>query len=344
MVVAHNGNLVNAEELKEELELKGAIFHTNSDAEIIAHVVTEGRLATDSIEKGIELAMDRLKGAYSMVMMSATKLIAVRDPEGFRPLCIGEKEGAIIFASETCALDSLGAKYLREVDPGEIVVVDKAGMRSIRTHCKGKGHVCVFEYVYFARPDSVVEGASVHEARQRAGAVQADVVIGVPDSGLDAALGFSKQSGIPYGVGFIKNRYVGRTFIQPTQAMRENAVRIKLNALSATVKGKRVVLVDDSIVRGTTSRQIVVLLREAGAVQVHLRISAPPFIAPCYFGTDIPDSEHLIAHDRSPEEICALTGADSLGFLPLKILHQIAPDAGCGFCDGCFTGNYPIRL
>ncbi len=211
MVVAHNGNLVNAEELKEELELKGAIFHTNSDAEIIAHVVTEGRLATDSIEKGIELAMDRLKGAYSMVMMSATKLIAVRDPEGFRPLCIGEKEGAIIFASETCALDSLGAKYLREVDPGEIVVVDKAGMRSIRTHCKGKGHVCVFEYVYFARPDSVVEGASVHEARQRAGAflalespVQADVVIGVPDSGLDAALGFSKQSGIPYGVGFIK--------------------------------------------------------------------------------------------------------------------------------------------
>ena len=226
MVVAHNGNLVNAEELKEELELKGAIFHTNSDAEIIAHVVTEGRLATDSIEKGIELAMDRLKGAYSMVMMSATKLIAVRDPEGFRPLCIGEKEGAIIFASETCALDSLGAKYLREVDPGEIVVVDKAGMRSIRTHCKGKGHVCVFEYVYFARPDSVVEGASVHEARQRAGAflalespVQADVVIGVPDSGLDAALGFSKQSGIPYGVGFIKNRYVGRTFIQPTQAM-----------------------------------------------------------------------------------------------------------------------------
>ena len=277
MVVAHNGNLVNAEELKEELELKGAIFHTNSDAEIIAHVVTEGRLATDSIEKGIELAMDRLKGAYSMVMMSATKLIAVRDPEGFRPLCIGEKEGAIIFASETCALDSLGAKYLREVDPGEIVVVDKAGMRSIRTHCKGKGHVCVFEYVYFARPDSVVEGASVHEARQRAGAflalespVQADVVIGVPDSGLDAALGFSKQSGIPYGVGFIKNRYVGRTFIQPTQAMRENAVRIKLNALSATVKGKRVVLVDDSIVRGTTSARIVKLLREAGATEVHM--------------------------------------------------------------------------
>ena len=352
MVVAHNGNLVNAEELKEELELKGAIFHTNSDAEIIAHVVTEGRLATDSIEKGIELAMDRLKGAYSMVMMSATKLIAVRDPEGFRPLCIGEKEGAIIFASETCALDSLGAKYLREVDPGEIVVVDKAGMRSIRTHCKGKGHVCVFEYVYFARPDSVVEGASVHEARQRAGAflalespVQADVVIGVPDSGLDAALGFSKQSGIPYGVGFIKNRYVGRTFIQPTQAMRENAVRIKLNALSATVKGKRVVLVDDSIVRGTTSARIVKLLREAGATEVHMRISSPPFMHPCFFGTDVASRDKLIAcRLNSVEEIAKEIGVDSLAYMKGEDMKKIAQvTTGCDFCVGCFTGEYPIE-
>ena len=352
MVVAHNGNLVNAEELKEELELKGAIFHTNSDAEIIAHVVTEGRLATDSIEKGIELAMDRLKGAYSMVMMSATKLIAVRDPEGFRPLCIGEKEGAIVFASETCALDSLGAKYLREVDPGEIVVVDKAGMRSIRTHCKGKGHVCVFEYVYFARPDSVVEGASVHEARQRAGAflalespVQADVVIGVPDSGLDAALGFSKQSGIPYGVGFIKNRYVGRTFIQPTQAMRENAVRIKLNALSATVKGKRVVLVDDSIVRGTTSARIVKLLREAGATEVHMRISSPPFMHPCFFGTDVASRDKLIAcRLNSVEEIAKEIGVDSLAYMKVEDMKKIAQvTTGCDFCVGCFTGEYPIE-
>ena len=352
MVVAHNDNLVNAEELKEELELKGAIFHTNSDAEIIAHVVTEGRLATDSIEKGIELAMDRLKGAYSMVMMSATKLIAVRDPEGFRPLCIGEKEGAIIFASETCALDSLGAKYLREVDPGEIVVVDKAGMRSIRTHCKGKGHVCVFEYVYFARPDSVVEGASVHEARQRAGAflalespVQADVVIGVPDSGLDAALGFSKQSGIPYGVGFIKNRYVGRTFIQPTQAMRENAVRIKLNALSATVKGKRVVLVDDSIVRGTTSARIVKLLREAGATEVHMRISSPPFMHPCFFGTDVASRDKLIAcRLNSVEEIAKEIGVDSLAYMKVEDMKKIAQvTTGCDFCVGCFTGEYPIE-
>ena len=352
MVVAHNGNLVNAEELKEELELKGAIFHTNSDAEIIAHVVTEGRLATDSIEKGIELAMDRLKGAYSMVMMSATKLIAVRDPEGFRPLCIGEKEGAIIFASETCALDSLGAKYLREVDPGEIVVVDKAGMRSIRTHCKGKGHVCVFEYVYFARPDSVVEGASVHEARQRAGAflalespVQADVVIGVPDSGLDAALGFSKQSGIPYGVGFIKNRYVGRTFIQPTQAMRENAVRIKLNALSATVKGKRGVLVDDSIVRGTTSARIVKLLREAGATEVHMRISSPPFMHPCFFGTDVASRDKLIAcRLNSVEEIAKEIGVDSLAYMKVEDMKKIAQvTTGCDFCVGCFTGEYPIE-
>ena len=309
-------------------------------------------MATDSIEKGIELAMDRLKGAYSMVMMSATKLIAVRDPEGFRPLCIGEKEGAIIFASETCALDSLGAKYLREVDPGEIVVVDKAGMRSIRTHCKGKGHVCVFEYVYFARPDSVVEGASVHEARQRAGAflalespVQADVVIGVPDSGLDAALGFSKQSGIPYGVGFIKNRYVGRTFIQPTQAMRENAVRIKLNALSATVKGKRVVLVDDSIVRGTTSARIVKLLREAGATEVHMRISSPPFMHPCFFGTDVASRDKLIAcRLNSVEEIAKEIGVDSLAYMKVEDMKKIAQvTTGCDFCVGCFTGEYPIE-
>ena len=297
--------------------------------------------------------MGRIEGAYSLVISSPTKLIAARDPHGFRPLCMGETaDGKTVFASESCALDAVGARFVRDIRPGEIVTVSYDGVKCDTRRCGTAGrHLCVFEFVYFARPDSVIDGAAVSSARQRAGAflaaehpVEADVVIGVPDSGLDAALGYARASGIPYGIGFTKNKYIGRTFISPTQELREVGVNIKLNPIRALVEGKRIVLIDDSIVRGTTSRQIVVLLREAGAVQVHLRISAPPFIAPCYFGTDIPDSEHLIAHDRSPEEICALTGADSLGFLPLKVLHQIAPDAGCGFCDGCFTGNYPIRL
>ena len=355
MALCHNGNLTNAIELRRQLENEGAIFHGSSDTEVICYLITRNRLRMGSIETAISKTMDVLEGAYSLVIMSATKLIAVRDPRGYRPLCIGTLPGGgYVFASESCALDAAGATLLRDVEPGEIVVADaKTGeLRSIKDHCgRPDTQMCVFEFIYFARPDSVIDGSSVHVARQRAGAflalehpVQADIVIGVPDSGLDAALGYARQSGIPYGMGFIKNKYIGRTFISPTQAMRENEVNIKLNPIRSVVEGKRVVLIDDSIVRGTTSRQIVVLLREAGAVQVHLRISAPPFITPCYFGTDIPDSEHLIAHDRSPEEICALTGADSLGFLPLKVLHQIAPDAGCGFCDGCFTGNYPIRL
>ena len=353
MALAHNGNLTNSQELRRELESRGSIFQTTTDSEVIAYLIVQERLKCGSIEAAVSAAMNRIEGAYSLVLSSPTKLIAVRDPHGFRPLCMGRlKDGAVVFASETCALDAIGAAFERDIRPGEIVVADQDGIRSDTTHCgKAEKRLCVFEFIYFARPDSVIDGSSVHIARQRAGAflalehpVQADIVIGVPDSGLDAAMGYARQSGIPYGMGFIKNKYIGRTFISPTQTMRENEVNIKLNPIRSVVEGKRVVLIDDSIVRGTTSRQIVVLLREAGAVQVHLRISAPPFIAPCYFGTDIPDSEHLIAHDRSPEEICALTGADSLGFLPLKVLHQIAPDAGCGFCDGCFTGNYPIRL
>jgi amidophosphoribosyltransferase len=351
MALAHNGNLTNAAELREALEMEGAIFHTTNDTEVISYVVTKARLESGSIQEALEKAMYQIKGAYSLIIMSATKLIAARDPNGFRPLCIGiTPDDDIIFASETCALDSLDAKLIREVEPGEIVIVNQDGLHSIRTHCGGKSNFCVFEFIYFARPDSVISGASVHNARKRAGRflaqehpVEADVVIGVPDSGLDAAMGYSQESGIPYGVGFIKNRYIGRTFIQPTQTERERSVKIKLNVISETVKGKRVVMIDDSIVRGTTSRRIVNLLREAGAAEVHMRTAAPPFLHPCYFGTDIDSREKLIAHRLGVEQVAKHIGADSLGFLSVKNVHKIAENAACGFCDGCFSGHYPVE-
>ena len=352
MALAFNGALVNALELKEELELKGAIFHSNSDAEIISHVIINERLHTNSIEEAIEKAMDKLKGAYSMVVMSPQKLMAVRDPQGIRPLAMGKKGGEIVFASESCAFDSIGAKFVRDVRPGEIIVVDRSGVRSLESHCGQKSGLCVFEYVYTARPDSVIEGESVHMARKRAGAflaqehpVEADIVIGSPDSGLDAALGYAEESGIPYGIGFIKNRYIGRTFILPTQKERERAVHIKLNVLEAAVKGKRVVLVDDSIVRGTTSIQITKMLRDAGATEVHLRISSPPFINPCYFGTDIDSKDKLIACRMSMEEIRRTLDVDTLGYLSIEHCAQIArTTTGCEFCMGCFTGKYPIDV
>ena len=289
-----------------------------------------------------------IQGAYSLVIMSPRKLIAARDPYGFRPLCIGKVGENIVFASESCALDSIGATFVRDVEPGEIVVVDQNGLRTDRTHVGEKPKsTCVFEYIYFARPDSVIDGSSVHTARLRAGAflalehpVQADVVIGVPDSGLDAAIGFSRQSGIPYGIGFIKNKYIGRTFIQPTQADRENKVRIKLNPIAAVVEGKRVVLVDDSIVRGTTSARIVKMLREAGAKEVHMRISSPPFMHPCYFGTDIDSCDRLIACQYPLDQIKDIIGADSLGYLSCESVHRLA-DNTQGFCSACFDGNYP---
>ena len=352
MALAFNGALVNALELKEELELKGAIFHSNSDAEIISHVIINERLHTNSIEEAIEKAMDKLKGAYSMVVMSPQKLMAVRDPQGIRPLAMGKMGGEIVFASESCAFDSNGAKFVRDVRPGEIIVVDRSGVRSLESHCGQKSGLCVFEYVYTARPDSVIEGESVHMARKRAGAflaqehpVEADIVIGSPDSGLDAALGYAEESGIPYGIGFIKNRYIGRTFILPTQKERERAVHIKLNVLEAAVKGKRVVMVDDSIVRGTTSIQITKMLRDAGATEVHLRISSPPFINPCYFGTDIDSKDKLIACRMSMEEIRRTLDVDTLGYLSIEHCAQIArTTTGCEFCMGCFTGKYPIDV
>ena len=351
MVLAHNGNLTNAQELREKFEMQGAIFHSTNDTEVIAYAITKARLTAPSIEAAVDKAMDMIQGAYSLIVMSPQKLIAARDPVGFKPLCIGKcSDGAIVFSSESCALDSIGATFIRDVRPGEIVVVKDGKMTSITTHCSDQpGHLCVFEMVYFARPDSIIDGASVQEARQRAGAflarqhpVDADVVIGCPDSGLEAALGYAIESGIPYGVGFIKNRYVGRSFIKPTQDQREDTVKIKLNAVRNTVEGKRVIMVDDSIVRGTTSGKIVKLLREAGAKEVHVRISSPPFISECYFGTDIDSKDNLIAcQKKSIEEIRKYIGADSLGYLSVEGVNTIAKGAHCKFCDGCFTGKYP---
>ena len=354
MSIAYNGALINGLELREYFELKGGIFHSTGDTETIAYAVTEQRMSNPSIEIALEQAMKKLKGAYSVAIMSAKKLIAARDPNGFRPLCIGElpeSQGWVV-ASETCALNSIGATFVRDILPGEIVVIGEEGVVSIKTHCdQSKGSLCIFEYIYVARPDSVIEGASVHAARIRAGEflarehpVEADIVVGVPDSGLDAALGYSRESGIPYGIGFIKNKYIGRTFIQPTQGERASAVKLKLNPLSESIKGKRVVIVDDSIVRGTTTGIIVELLRGAGAREVHVRISSPPFINPCYFGTDIRDRDSLIACKLSLDEICHSINADSLGYLSLDNISMLAPDAKCGFCDGCFSGKYPIEV
>ncbi len=350
MALAHNGNLTNAAELREEFELAGGIFHSTSDTEVIAYAITRERLSAGSIEEAVQGAMKKLKGAYSLVVMSPRKLIAARDPQGFHPLCIGKIGDADVIASESCAIAAAGGEFVRDVEPGEIIVFDENGMRSIKAMCGQKTGLCVFEFVYFARPDSVIDGSSVHRARRRAGAflalehpAQADVVIGVPDSGLDAALGFAQQSGIPYGIGFLKNKYIGRTFIQPSQKLRENTVRIKLNPIADTVKGKRVVLVDDSIVRGTTSKQIVQLLRDAGAKEVHFRSSAPEFLYPCYFGTDVDSRENLIAANHTLEEMREMIGVDSLGFLSVDSVRKIAENNHCEFCTGCFTGEYPVE-
>ncbi len=351
LAICHNGSIVNIPELRHELEQGGAIFQTTCDAEIIAYVIARERIHAGSIEKAVQNAMKKIKGAYSLVVMSPRKLVAARDPKGFRPLSIGKLEDSYLVASETCAFDTLGAEFVRDVEPGEVVVIDRKGVRSHKELCGEKTSFCIFEYVYFARPDSVLEGQSVHIARQNAGMilaqehpVEADLVCGVPDSGLDAALGYANESGIPFGLAFVKNRYVGRTFIQETQKKRESAVKIKLSPIAAAVNGKRVVLIDDSIVRGTTSARIVQLLRDAGAKEVHMRISSPPFLNPCYFGTDISSRKHLIACRMSIEEICKEIGADTLGYLSIDGIRNIACDAHIGFCDACFTGQYPIEV
>lgn len=354
MALAHNGNLTNSYELRSELELNGSIFHTTGDTEVISYIITKERLTSPSIEVAVSRAMDKIKGAYSLIIMSPSKLIAVRDPNGFRPLCYGVTEsGEYVVASESCALNAVGARFTRDVKRGEILVFSKEKVYSITDHCNAADPaMCIFEYIYFARPDSIIDGCSVHEARLRAGAflakehpADADVVIGVPDSGIDGAIGYSEESGIPYGIGLIKNKYIGRTFIAPEQETREQAVKMKLNVVSHTVKGKRVVLIDDSIVRGTTSAVIVKLLKDVGAKEVHMRVTAPKFINACYYGTDIDDPACLIANNLSEEQIAKKIGVDSLGFLSLENVVKL-PDNGKtkGYCLGCFNGRYPTEV
>lgn len=351
LALAHNGNLVNAPQLRRELEYTGAIFQTTIDSEVIAYHIARERIKTSDVQTAVANAMKKIVGAYSLVIMSPRKLIGARDPFGFKPLCIGKKDNAYILVSESCALDTIGAEFIRDVEPGEIVSITKNGIESNRSMCLAdpkKQARCVFEYIYFARPDSVFDGVSVYHSRIYAGRclakdspVEADLVVGVPESGNAAALGYAMESGIPYGTAFVKNGYVGRTFIKPKQSNRVSAVRVKLNVLKEAVAGKRVIMIDDSIVRGTTSHQIVRMLREAGAKEVHVKVSAPPFLHPCYFGTDIPSEDQLIAHGKSIEEICQLIGADSLSYLRMERLSEMAD--GLPICTACFSGDYPIE-
>ena len=349
--IAHNGNLTNALEIRRSLEQRGAIFQTTIDSEVICYVIARERLKCHSVEDAVARTMQVIEGAYSLLVMSPRKLIAARDPFGFKPLCIGKRDNAYIVTSETCALDTIGAEFVRDVEPGEVITITpEKGIESDMTMALApeKQARCVFEYIYFARPDSHIDGVSVYGSRIKAGRflaidspVEADIVTGVPESGNAAALGYSLESGIPYGTAFVKNGYVGRTFIKPKQSSRESSVQIKLNVLKEAVKGKRVVMIDDSIVRGTTSDRIVRMLREAGATEVHVRISSPPFLWPCYFGTDIPAREQLIAYNRTIEDIRQIIGADSLGYLGIDRLHEMVE--GLPICMGCFTGKYPME-
>ena len=349
LALAHNGNIVNAVELRHELAYTGAIFQTTIDSEVIAYLIARERLNSATAEEAVRRAMTKLKGAYSLIVSSPRKLIGARDPFGFHPLVIGKKENAYILASETCALDAAGAEFIRDVLPGEVVMIDEEGIHSDTTLCQSQKAVCIFEYIYFSRPDSYFDGVSVYNSRIMAGRilaqthpVEADLVVGVPDSGNVAAIGFACESGIPYGMAFVKNSYVGRTFIKPKQSMRESSVVIKLNVLKEVVQGKRVVMIDDSIVRGTTCARIVGMLKAAGATEVHVRISSPPFICPCYFGTDVPSDEQLIAHNNTVENIKEMIGADSLGYLSVDRLNELIGGSH-NYCDACFTGNYPVE-
>lgn len=350
LALAHNGNLVNAPELRRELEYTGAIFQTTIDSEVIAYHIARERIHTGTVEGAVANAMKKISGAYALVMMSPRKLIGARDPFGFKPLCIGKKDNAYIIVSESCALDTIEAEFIRDVKPGEIVTITKDGIKSdlsMALKNPEKQARCIFEYIYFARPDSVFDGISVYHSRLYAGRclakdspVEADLVVGVPESGNAAALGYSMESGIPYGTAFVKNTYVGRTFIKPKQSSRVSAVKVKLNVLREEVAGKRVVMIDDSIVRGTTSHLIVSMLREAGAREVHVKVSAPPFLHPCYFGTDIPSEDQLIAHNRTVDEVRQVLGADSLSYLRLERLSEMVD--GLPICSACFSGDYPL--
>lgn len=349
LALAHNGNLINAPELREELAYGGAIFQTTIDSEVMAYHIARERVQAKTAEEAVARAMRKIKGAYSLVVMSPRKLMGARDPYGFKPLCIGKRDNAYILASETCALDTIGAEFVRDVLPGEIVTITRQGIQSDTSMClpSNREARCIFEYIYFARPDSRIDGVGVYNSRLQAGRflamdspVEADLVVGVPESGNAAALGYSMQSNIPYGTAFVKNGYVGRTFIKPKQSSRESSVRVKLNVLKEAVEGKRVIMIDDSIVRGTTSDRIVSMLKEAGAREVHMRVGSPPFLWPCYFGTDVPAREQLIAYNKTVEEICQIIGADSLGYLKPERLSELVD--GLPICKGCFTGVYPM--
>lgn len=351
IAIVYNGVLTNAYDLRHELEGTGAIFQTTTDPEIISYLIAKERVNAPSIEVAIQKVMSYLEGAYSMILMSPQKMIVVRDPHGIKPLCMGKIGTATVFSSESTGLDAVGADFERDVAPGEIVVVKRGNVKSLFAETKAKKTPCIFEYIYFARDDSVIDGVSVYEARKESGRllarqhpVDADLVIGVPESGIDAAIGYSEESGIHYEKGIVKNGYIGRTFIRPTQAERERGVKIKLNPLTSAIAGKRIVVLDDSIVRGTTSARIIKMLKDAGAKEVHLRISSPPFIKACYYGSDIGSENELIAAQKSIEEIKEMVGADSLGFLEVDSLKDIIHSENCEFCDACFTGNYPTPI
>ena len=347
IALGHNGNLVNAEALRKELEALGAIFQSTSDSEVILHLIA--RADRQSLERTLTQAIAQLSGAYSLVMLTPDTLVGCRDPHGFRPLVIGRLGKTWLLASETCALDLLEAEYVRDVEPGEIVLIDRNGLRSVKPFPAKKQLQCVFEYVYFARPDTTLWGQNVYQARKSLGRrlaeehpVEADIVIPVPDSGMGAALGFAEQSGIPFEMGLIRNHYVGRTFIEPKDGIRHFGVRVKLNPMRETIEGRRVVVVDDSIVRGTTSRKIVKMIRAAGAREVHMRISSPPIQWPCYYGIDTPTRKELIGSSHRVDEICRYIGADSLGYLSLDgMLKAVGGDAG-RFCHACFSGAYEV--
>ncbi len=348
--VAHNGNLVNAQRIRDELVASGAIFQSDSDTEVIIHLIARSKEPT--FERKVVEALRRVEGAYSLLFLTERQLVAVRDPFGFRPLVLGMLKNAYVLASETTALDLIEAEYLRELEPGEMVVIDENGLRSNQPFAPNRLGRCVFEHVYFAKPDSVLFGSSVYEVRKRLGKqlakeqpAQADLVIAVPDSGVPAAIGFSQQSGIPYDVGLIRSHYVGRTFIEPQQSIRHFGVKLKLSAVRQVLKGQRVVVVDDSIVRGTTSRKIVKMLKAAGATEVHLRISSPPVQWPCYYGIDTPSRQELIASSHSNEEIARYVTADSLGYLSTEGLGSAVGDPESKtFCNACFTGKYLTTL
>jgi len=354
IAVAHNGNLTNASEQRRRLEHRGSIFQTNSDTEVIVHLIARSQARNFSAALGD--ALNQVEGAYSLLVLTPEEMYAVRDPRGFRPLALGkittvEGTEAWAVASETCAFDLMNAEYVRDVEPGEMLRISRSGIESIRFSSPKPHQFCIFEHVYFSRPDSTVFGRSVNESRERLGRllaqehpVEADMIVPIPDSGVPAAIGFSLESGIPFRMGLIRNHYIGRTFIEPSQAIRNFGVKLKLNPVRNLIAGKRVVLVDDSIVRGTTSRKLVRLMREAGAKEVHMRISCPPTISPCYYGVDTPTKEELIASSNSPEEICKYLGADSLGYLSLPGLRQAVNDQNGEFCTSCYTGVYPTDL